>query len=246
MATCVATGMLEATSASAATESPSPSPTPATTPLLDVDGSTALVFIGLVAGGVALLWFSLLLFDVWSTNRWRQRNQTQLINQMIKGSNRDGLSAEEVRQLVSAMDRPPRGASGLTQSLIALTIVTLVGVALIATLVSTANDSSDLRKTIITSLLSILAAISGFYFGARTAQTSTEQATKPPETSPGAGPAQSTVPIGEGDGDGEEATGSEMAPAEPEFQDNPDGDEGDQNQDDQAEVLPTPPEGDHR
>jgi trimeric autotransporter adhesin len=44
-----------------------------------------------------------------------------------------------------------------------------------------------LRKTIITALLSILGTIAGFYFGARTAQISSEQATRPP--SPTGGPA---------------------------------------------------------
>jgi type IV secretory pathway VirB10-like protein len=69
---------------------------------------------------------------------------------------------------------------GLTQALMGLIIITLVGVAMVATLVSTAADSSDLRKTIITALLSVLATIAGFYFGARTAQISSEQATRPP------------------------------------------------------------------
>jgi hypothetical protein len=99
----------------------------------------------------------------------------------------NGLSVEEVRQLVSAMDRPPRGASGLTSSLLALLIVFLVGIALFASLLSRGDASGDLRKTIITSLLAVLASISGFYFGARTAQTSTEQATKPPESRPNTG-----------------------------------------------------------
>ena len=179
-------GVLAPTVAFSAT-SPSPSPTdpPSTTPLVHVQGNQALWFIGIVAGAVALMWFSLLFFDVRSTNRWRHKDQRELLDQMIEGA-RDkggGLSVEEVRQLVSAMDRPPRGTSGLTQSLLALTIVTLVGVAMVATLVSTGGDSIDQRKTIITSLLSITATITGFYFGARTAQTSNEQATKPPEAS---------------------------------------------------------------
>src|SRR5205807_10481421 len=80
--------------------------------------------------------------------------------------------------------RPPRGTSGLTQSLLALFIASLVAIALVTTLVSAGIDSSDLRKTIVTSLLSVLATIAGFYFGARTAQTSTEQATRPPVPAP--------------------------------------------------------------
>jgi hypothetical protein len=170
---------------SATTPTPAPTDSPATTPLVHVQGNQALWFIGIVAGAVALLWFSLLFFDVRSTNKWRQKDQRELLDKMIDGAREKGggLSVEEVRQLVSAMDRPPRGTSGLTQSLLALTIVTLVGVAMVATLVSTGGDWIDQRKTIITSLLSITATITGFYFGARTAQTSNEQATKPPEAS---------------------------------------------------------------
>ena len=180
----VSIGFLDPTAVLAAsTPTPTPTDSPSTTPLVHVQGNQALWFIGIVAGAVALLWFSLLFFDVRSTNKWRQKDQRELLDKMIDGAREKGggLSVEEVRQLVSAMDRPPRGASGLTQSLLALTIVTLVGVALVATLVSTGSDSIDQRKTIITSLLSITATISGFYFGARTAQTSSEQATKPPE-----------------------------------------------------------------
>jgi len=227
-----------------------------------VDGREALVFVGLVASGVALLWFVLVLFDVWSTARWRQRNQTQMLELMIEGAKgRGGITAEELRQLASAMDEPPRGTPGLTRSLIALTIVTLIGVAMIATLVSTAADSQDLRKTIITSLLSILAAISGFYFGARTAQTSSEQASKPPPVSPAAAQDKSKVSddaapaaaaaaagaAGTGDPavDPEAAiTGPETGPTEPELLDNPEGDDGDQIQDDASDVLPTPEEED--
>jgi hypothetical protein len=78
-----------------------------------------------------------------------------------------------------------------------LIITTLVGVAMVATLVSTAADSSDLRKTIITALLSILGAIAGFYFGARTAQISSEQATRPPTPTggPTTGPAVTVTKV---------------------------------------------------
>jgi hypothetical protein len=213
-------GLLAPTVAFSAT-SPSPSPTdpPSTTPLVHVQGNQALWFIGIVAGAVALMWFSLLFFDVRSTNRWRRTDQRELLDKMIEGA-RDkggGLSVEEVRQLVSAMDRPPRGTSGLTQSLLALTIVTLVGVAMVATLVSTGGDSIDQRKTIITSLLSITATITGFYFGARTAQTSNEQATKPPEASAAArgpqGPPGAQGPQGAGTPSGNEGAPGAAVPS---------------------------------
>ena len=167
---------------------------PAETPIEDVLGSQALQFIGVVALVVALLWTIPLLYDTLEANIWRRRKQAQLLDNMINRAGR--LSVEEIRQIVSAIDTQPRGTQGLTQSLLALIIATFVGLAMIATLVSTAADSSDLRKTIVTALLSILGVIAGFYFGARTAQTSTEQATRPPESRPttgGGGPSVGSV-----------------------------------------------------
>jgi hypothetical protein len=158
-------------------------------PFPNLSSSAALGWIVGLALFLALLWFVPIVYDNRQANKWRAVRQAQIIDKMVEAAAREGngLSVEEVRQLVSAMDRPPRGASGLTSSLLALLIVFLVGVALFASLLSRDAASGDLRKTIITSLLAVLASISGFYFGARTAQTSTEQATKPPESHPSAG-----------------------------------------------------------
>ena len=159
---------------------PTPSPENSVAPLMDVSGSRALWFIGIVAAVVALLWAVPLVYDTWQANKWRTERQEPLLQKMLDRAGR--LSVEEIRQIVSAMDTQPRGTQGLTQSLLALIVATFVGLALVAALVSRALDSSELRKTIVTALLSILASISGFYFGARTAQTATEIATRPPES----------------------------------------------------------------
>jgi IPT/TIG domain len=164
------------------TATATPSPGGPGVPLIDVAGSRAVWFIGLVAGAVALLWALPLIYDTWEANRWRRSRQASLLEKMINRAGR--MSVEEIRQIVSAIDTQPRGTVNLTQSLLGLIIATFVGVALVATLVSNAADSSDLRKTIVTALLSILGTIAGFYFGARTAQTAAEQATRPPESRP--------------------------------------------------------------
>ena len=171
-------------------------------PFPSLSSSAALGWITGLALFLALLWFVPILYDNRQANKWRAVRQAQIIDKMVDAAAREGngLSVEEVRQLVSAMDRPPRGASGLTSSLLALLIVFLVGIALFSSLLSGAGDSVDLRKTIVTSLLAVLASISGFYFGARTAQTSTEQATKPPESRPNAG--ANPRPDGDGRPDG--------------------------------------------
>jgi hypothetical protein len=159
----------------------SPTPRAPSTPLVNVSGTGALVFIGVVALVVAILWFIPTFIDLRQTNLWRSNEQRRLIEQMVTATGRTkDLSVDDLRQIASAMNTPPRGMQGLTQALMGLIIITLVGVAMVTTLVSTAADSSDLRKTIITALLSVLATIAGFYFGARTAQISSEQATHPP------------------------------------------------------------------
>jgi IPT/TIG domain len=187
--------------AGAAQPAPTSTTTPPTeTPIVNVLGYQALWFIGVLALLVALLWAIPLIYDTREANRWRRQHQVALLDKMIDKART--LSVEEIRQIVSAIDTQPRGTQGLTQSLLGLIIATFVGVAMIATLVSTAADSSDLRKTIVTALLSILGVIAGFYFGARTAQTAAEQATRPPESRPtrpdttgggGAGPSVSSI-----------------------------------------------------
>jgi hypothetical protein len=151
-----------------------------------------LWFIGIVAVALAALWVVPLFYDMREANKWRTDKQEPLLEKMIDKAGR--LSVEEIRQIVSAMNTQPRGTQGLTRSLLALIIASFIGIAMVATLLSGASDSSDLRKTIVTALLSILATISGFYFGARTAQSATEQATRPPE-SPGEKGSSGPAPV---------------------------------------------------
>src|SRR3954469_4754757 len=182
-------------------------------PFPKLSSSAALAWVAGLALFLALLWFVPIVYDNRQANKWRAVRQSQLIDKMLDAVAQEGngLSVEEVRQLVSAMDRPPRGANGLTSSLLALLIVFLVGIALFASLVSGDAASGDLRKTIITSLLAVLATISGFYFGARTAQTSTEQATKPPESRPNTG--SNRTPDGGGrPGPASRASGADAEP----------------------------------
>jgi hypothetical protein len=87
---------------------------------------------------------------------------------------------------------------GLYRALMAFVILTVVAIALTALLLSGSPDAGDLRKTVITALLSILGTIVGFYFGARTEADATTP-DKPQE-----GPKPS-------DGNGEQDDGEDTA-----------------------------------
>lgn len=99
--------------------------------------------------------------------------QAGMIDTLIAAS-RDGtvkLTAGEQADLVAAATTRFKETTGLTRALLAFAILSVLTVALVSVLVSSAADAPDLRKTIITALLSILATIVGFYFGAKTAET---------------------------------------------------------------------------
>jgi hypothetical protein len=58
-------------------------------------------------------------------------------------------------------------------------LITVVGVALVALLLSNSGDAGDLRKTVIASILTLLGTIVGFYFGTRAAETGGDSTAQP-------------------------------------------------------------------
>lgn len=150
-----------------------PSPTPA--PLVSAPGADSYWFIGAIVLGVALLGVGAVAANAWGAYQWR-KTVTSSIADNIKASIQKGAySAADTEKLLTLV-REPHGVRGLTRGLIALLIVVLAALALAVTIISAAPDASDLRKTIVTSLLSVLATIAGFYFGSRTAQTAASDA----------------------------------------------------------------------
>jgi hypothetical protein len=131
---------------------------------------------------------------------YRLRDQAiKLIGgQLLEAAKKNGLTVAELRELLGTIGEPATGQRGLTRALMAFTIITIVGVALVAVLLSSSSDASDLRKTIITSMLAVLATIVGFYFGTRAAETATEaSATQAPNAQQPASPtpaSDSTAP----------------------------------------------------
>jgi hypothetical protein len=176
------------TSSSSTTTSTSTPTTTSTTqpsnePAIDLDDGNTVLVIVLLVGGLAVLLFLPLLANLLASYRL-QRNQQRFLEHLSDQE----LNERELTTVVQSYERvtPPCGGSSssdsssptqsMTTSLLALAILVLVALALVVMLLAGSSDAGDLRKTIITALLSILATIGGFYFGARTAQVSAAQA----------------------------------------------------------------------
>jgi hypothetical protein len=160
-------------------------------PGLNLSGSGAEGFVFAIVGVLVLVIFFPVVYSALSATRVQHRQQRfvrRLLNPPWWARGGPTLSAADLTSVLEAYgklqcdpqtDDQTSGGQSLTTSLIALATLALVGLALVLLFVSSSSDAADLRKTIITALLSILASISGFYFGARTAQVSAKQAQNP-------------------------------------------------------------------
>ncbi len=127
-------------------------------------------FVVFVVVFLALLWFGIVLYDRISANR-RQREFMKFATKLVDDRHGKGhtLTTREAGLLLKKVAEPPKTAPGLTRTLLALGLLMLIGIALIALLVSSASGAADLLKTLVVALTSALTTILGFYFGAKTA-----------------------------------------------------------------------------
>jgi hypothetical protein len=167
-------------------------------PVIDLKGPQALALVIAIGLGVAIMWVVPFWMDARRAYRLREQAIKLIGGQLLEAAKKNGLTVAELRELLGTIGEPATGQRGLTRALMAFTIITIVGVALVAVLLSSSSDASDLRKTIITSLLAVLATIVGFYFGTRAAETATEAtATQAPNAQQPASPtpaSDSTAP----------------------------------------------------
>ncbi|WP_433893688.1 hypothetical protein [Streptomyces sp. CA-111067] len=162
-------------------------------PISGLKGGSAFLLIAVVVVVIAVIAVIPMIMDVRRATAWRQQLTDKLIDQAATDS--------EVRDFLRDL-REPRGVRGLTRSIIAVLILTLVGFALAVAMLSSGADSGDLRKTIVTSLMTVLATVAGFYFASLGAQNSADDARRhaasrssatvttgvgPPSTSPADG-----------------------------------------------------------
>lgn len=160
-----------------------PTQTPGAEPIVDLSGGTAVWLIVGIAAGLVLLWAIPMYLDARRAYKAYKYLQVPLIRGMLTSTEegRLDLTAEQKKELVTAATQRFEATTGLARALMAFAVISILGVALIAVLVSSAADASDLRKTIITALLSILGTIVGFYFGARTAEMGRDAGREKPE-----------------------------------------------------------------
>jgi hypothetical protein len=175
-------------------------------PVIQLQGPRAVVLVIAIGVAIAVLWSLPIWLDARRAYKLRMKALDMIGGKLLNAAARDGLKITELRELLATIGEPATGQRGLSRSLMAFTIITVVGVALVALLLSGSADSSDLRKTVITSLLSILATIVGFYFGTRAAETGAELAA--PEQAPPTQP-----PPGGGGGEATEGTAEAAAVA---------------------------------
>jgi hypothetical protein len=171
-----------------------------------------VVLVIAIGVAIAVLWSLPIWLDARRAYKLRERAVELVGGKLLDVAAKDGLKITELRELLATIGEPATGQRGLSRALMAFTIITVIGVALVALLLSGSVDSGDLRKTVITSLLTLLGTIVGFYFGTRAAETSAEQAAPAPTaaatTTPAAGTAEAAAA-----GAAEATSGTEEAAA---------------------------------
>ncbi len=133
-------------------------PTPSPGAFLDISSNRGFILLLILIAIVMLVWFIPFMTDLVMTHR----------------SQRDAIQGRGGSALVGtpgAGNQPSFSRRHLVRALIALTIVTIVGVALLLVLSGNTTDATDLRKTLVAGVVAIVGTVVGFYFGGRTAES---------------------------------------------------------------------------
>ncbi len=158
--------------------------------LVDLTPGNAMLLVILGSIGVGAVWFIPLLYDMRKSYKRQVAAWESLASKYLQKAG-DEPSIAELRLLLPQISKPPRGVPGLTRSLFAFTVLTVIAVSQLGLTFFNIEGAADLRKTIVTSLLSVFASITGFYFGQRGAQ---HEETPQPLPDPKLGPAPPPAP----------------------------------------------------
>jgi len=120
---------------------------------------------------------------------YHSKNKTR--KQLLDEAARNGLEQAELQEFIKEIGKSPPGISGLARATMALTVIVILGIAVIHILVKGDQpEGSQIVNNVLSMLAGLLAAITGFYYGGRTAEKKAEEektqpaAKKPP---PGSG-----------------------------------------------------------
>jgi hypothetical protein len=108
---------------------------------------------------------------------YHSRDKTR--NTLVEKASLDGLKLNELQEFLKGVGQAPPGISGLARSTMALTVIVVLGIAVIHILVNGSPGSNpQIIDNILSMLAGLLAAITGFYFGGRAAQKTTDESKK--------------------------------------------------------------------
>jgi len=106
----------------------------------------------------------------WSKYRMRQ----VLVNEAA----RNQLDQAELQEFIKELGKAPPGISGLARTVMALTVIVILGIAVLHLLVQ-GSENTRIIENVLSMLAGLLAAITGFYFGGRAAERKPEETKQP-------------------------------------------------------------------
>lgn len=133
-----------------------------------------LVYVVIVALFISLPW----VIDIFMAYRSQNKTRKLLLDKVIDSASKGGLSLDELKELLKESNKAPGGMQGLSRASMALSVILILGIAvfqLLAKAAPTAGDS-QIVGNILSMLGGLLAAITGFYFGGRSAEQGAEKA----------------------------------------------------------------------
>ena len=105
-------------------------------------------------------------------------SQYKIRKQLVDKASDKGLSLNELKELLRETGKAPGGIQGLSRATMALSVILVLGIAVLH--LTTKEEPTDGDSQIVGNILSmlggLLAAITGFYFGGRTAEKGAEKA----------------------------------------------------------------------
>lgn len=130
---------------------------------------TTLVFVVIVALFASIPILLDICLAYWAMNDMRKR--------MLEKASLNGLNIKELREFVEESAKAPPGIPGLARATMALTVLVVLGVALLEMIAEKPpSANSQVVNNVLSMLSGLLAAITGFYFGGRSAQQAAQQA----------------------------------------------------------------------